>query len=89
MQADVAVDAVWVLNDLERSQPAVLRGRCGFAFLFFSTLAYSLCIFEVVSLLPRKGHFLVGLINVFTSVAICCSCLACVAYAFKANCETL
>lgn len=47
MEAVIVVDVVWALSDLERSQPAVLRGRCDFGFIFFyiSLAAYVLCIF--------------------------------------------
>lgn len=45
--------------------------------------------FEVFSLLRRKDDILVGLTRVVTSVSGSSSCLACVAYAWQANCEVL
>lgn len=90
IQAGVAVDVFWALTDLERSQPAGLRGRCDFLDLFFFYISPTTYVsFQVFSLLPQKGDFLMRLICVSTSVTVCCSCLACVAYACRANCEVL
>lgn len=90
MQAGGAVDVVWALTHLESSQPAVLRGKCDVGFVFFQVSpAADVYLLRFSAFFLGKVIFLMRLICVFTSVTMCCSCLACVAYAWKANCEVL